>query len=216
MSGLFLFLAVLFVSCSIQMSPAATLDKLRDDWERYGAECQHNNSQYPPSSGLVCNRTFDNYTCWPDGFPNTTVSVACPWYLPWYHKVQHGMVYQECDTNGHWVTKNTSECDSHDSRLVYYRYIKIMYTVGYSLSLVALVLALGILIFFRKLHCMRNNIHMNLFASFILRALSVLIKDALLEANFTSQKSSGDRGPGGFPRLSQPSKVRKCREVVRL
>lgn len=29
---------------------------------------------------------------------------------------------------------------------------------------------------------MRNNIHMNLFASFILRALSVLIKDALLDA----------------------------------
>ncbi|XP_047214320.1 glucagon receptor-like isoform X2 [Girardinichthys multiradiatus] len=204
MSGLFLFLAVLFVSCGIQMSPAATLDKLRDDWERYGAECQHNNSQYPPSSGLVCNRTFDNYTCWPDGFPNTTVSVACPWYLPWYHKVQHGMVYQECDTNGHWVTKNTSECDSHDSRLVYYKYIKIMYTVGYSLSLVALVLALGILIFVRKLHCMRNNIHMNLFASFILRALSVLIKDALLEASFTSQKIIGDEGQG-FPSESMPT-----------
>ncbi|KAJ8362955.1 hypothetical protein SKAU_G00117860 [Synaphobranchus kaupii] len=57
---------------------------------------------------------------------------------------------------------------------------KAMYTVGYSMSLGALVLALGILVAFRKLHCMRNNIHMNLFASFILRALSILIKDALL------------------------------------
>ncbi len=29
--------------------------------------------------------------------------------------VQHGMVYQECDANGQWVTtKNTSECDSND------------------------------------------------------------------------------------------------------
>lgn len=32
---------------------------------------------------------------------------------------------------------------------LYYGHIRIMYTVGYSLSLVALVLALGILIFFR-------------------------------------------------------------------
>jgi len=34
--------------------------------------------------GVVCNRTFDKYACWPDALPNTTVSVACPWYLPWH------------------------------------------------------------------------------------------------------------------------------------
>lgn len=29
--------------------------------------------------------------------------------------VQHGVVYQECDVNGQWVTTyNTSECDSHE------------------------------------------------------------------------------------------------------
>lgn len=115
------------------------------------------------TSELVCNRMFDKYVCWPDGLPNTTVSVPCPWYLPWYHKgnrsefkntfhgvtvekcnqrhvvyhrdpcwlhfllkytcmhvcvcaVQHGMVYQECDANGKWVTmENTSECDPLDS-----------------------------------------------------------------------------------------------------
>lgn len=110
-------------------------------------------------SGLVCNRTFDDYACWPDGFPNTTVSVECPWYLPWYHKgqsfkyvvwkkliisirnrqlsvmmrffvyspslcvflhiVQHGMVYQDCDANGQWVTKyNTTECEIHSTNQV--------------------------------------------------------------------------------------------------
>lgn len=31
------------------------------------------------------------------------------------HVVQHGVVYQECDVNGQWVTTyNTSECDSHE------------------------------------------------------------------------------------------------------
>uniref|UniRef100_A0A7N9AXK1 Glucagon receptor a n=1 Tax=Mastacembelus armatus TaxID=205130 RepID=A0A7N9AXK1_9TELE len=204
MSRLFLLLALLIVSCRIQGSPAATLDKLKESWKLYMEECEHNNSQDPLSNGLVCNRTFDNYACWPDGLPNTTVSVPCPWYLPWHHQVQHGMVYQECDANGQWVTmKNTSECDSNHPSLPYYGHIRIMYTVGYSLSLVALVLALGILIFFRKLHCMRNNIHMNLFASFILRALSILIKDALWEANITSQDLRRDQEQG-FPQASMP------------
>ncbi|XP_067333702.1 glucagon receptor isoform X1 [Channa argus] len=213
MSRLLALLAMLIVSCRIQVCPAATLDKLKESWKLYMQECDHNNSQHPPSTGLVCNRTFDNYACWPDGLPNTIVNVPCPWYLPWYHKeaicvclcaVQHGMVYQECDANGQWVTtKNTSECDSNNLHQQYYGHIRIMYTVGYSLSLVALVLALGILIFFRKLHCMRNNIHMNLFASFILRALSILIKDALLDANITSQGLSRDQEQG-FSQASIP------------
>ncbi|CAJ1075212.1 glucagon receptor [Xyrichtys novacula] len=204
MSRLFFLLAMLIFSCSIQVSPTATLVKLKESWTLYMEECDRNNSRDPPNTGLVCNRTFDKYACWPDGLPNTTVSVSCPWYLPWYHKVKHGMVYQECDANGQWLMmKNTSECDSSDPSQQYYGHIRIMYTVGYSLSLVALVLALGILIFFRKLHCMRNNIHMNLFASFILRALSILIKDALLEANITSHDLGRDQEPG-FPEASMP------------
>lgn len=35
----------------------------------------------PP--GLFCNRTFDEYACWPDGLPGSFVNVSCPWYLPW-------------------------------------------------------------------------------------------------------------------------------------
>lgn len=42
----------------------------------------------------------------------------------------------------------------------------------------------------RKLHCMRNNIHMNLFASFILRAMSILVKDALLTLTLDTGNSS--------------------------
>ncbi|XP_068509541.1 glucagon receptor isoform X2 [Syngnathus scovelli] len=202
MSRLFLLSTILLVPSSVQMSPPVIMDKLHESWKLYMDECEHNNSQAPPSTVPVCNRTFDKYACWPDGVPNTTVGVSCPWYLPWYHKVQHGSVYQECGANGRWLTtKNTSECDSNGPTQQYYGQIQIMYTVGYSLSLVALVLALSILIFFRKLHCMRNNIHMNLFASFILRAVSILIKDALMEANITSQDLSQEQEQG-FSRAS--------------
>lgn len=37
----------------------------------------------PPLTGLFCNRTFDDYACWPDGLPGSFVNVSCPWYLPW-------------------------------------------------------------------------------------------------------------------------------------
>ncbi|XP_070998962.1 glucagon receptor-like [Oncorhynchus clarkii lewisi] len=187
MSRGFLLLTLLTVFSSIQVSPAKPLKALMQRWVMYTEECSRNHSREPPLTGVVCNRTFDMYACWPDGLANTTVSVSCPWYLPWHHKVQHGSVYRECDADGQWVPqKNTSECDANDPAQPHYGQIlkkfRTMYTVGYSLSLGALVLALGILITFRKLHCMRNNIHMNLFASFILRALSILIKDAMLEA----------------------------------
>lgn len=88
----------------------------------------------PPSSftftELVCNRTFDKYSCWPDTPPNTTANISCPWYLPWYHKgngvvsaweaegaksgsgltraythvpVQHRLVFKRCGPDGQWV-----------------------------------------------------------------------------------------------------------------
>ncbi|XP_042076173.1 pituitary adenylate cyclase-activating polypeptide type I receptor isoform X2 [Haplochromis burtoni] len=64
----------------------------------------------------------------------------------------------------------------------YYASVKALYTVGYSTSLVSLTTAMVILCRFRKLHCTRNFIHMNLFVSFILRAISVFIKDGVLYA----------------------------------
>ncbi|KAM4595310.1 glucagon receptor isoform 2-T2 [Fundulus diaphanus] len=165
-----------------QGSFANSLELLKEKWGSYKNQCLDFIDSTPPATGLVCNRTFDSYACWPDGLPGTTVNVSCPWFLPWYHKVQRGLVYMVCNEDGKWRQKNTSECED-DPDEEYGRTLsklRIMYTVGYSLSLGALLLALGILISFRKLHCMRNNIHMNLFASFILRAVSILVKDAVV------------------------------------
>ncbi|XP_041277146.1 gastric inhibitory polypeptide receptor-like, partial [Onychostruthus taczanowskii] len=57
---------------------------------------------------------------------------------------------------------------------------RLLYTVGYSLSLVALLVALLLLLLLRRLRCTRNLIHANLFVSFALRAAAILTRDALL------------------------------------
>lgn len=44
----------------------------------------HNSFILILSPELVCSRMFDEYACWSDGQPNSTVKVPCPWYLPWY------------------------------------------------------------------------------------------------------------------------------------
>ncbi|XP_042172052.1 glucagon receptor isoform X6 [Oncorhynchus tshawytscha] len=179
-------LSLLTLSGYTQVSSAKSLKLLMEQWTSYKNQCSQSIVATPTATGLVCNRTFDQYACWPDGLPGTTVNVSCPWYLPWYRKVQQGVVYRVCSGDGRWAPKNTSECEQDDPGQQHYGSIlskfRAMYTVGYSLSLGALVLALGILVSFRKLHCMRNNIHMNLFSSFILRAVSILIKDVLLDS----------------------------------
>lgn len=69
-----------------------------------------------------------------------------------------------------------------------------------------------------KLHCMRNYIHMNLFASFILKGVSVLVIDALLKTHYSdkidddyvhiwlsdevSHGAGGARGAGGVAALT--------------
>uniref|UniRef100_A0A3Q4NBL1 Glucagon receptor b n=1 Tax=Neolamprologus brichardi TaxID=32507 RepID=A0A3Q4NBL1_NEOBR len=174
MSQVCLLLALLMLCSCKKVSSANSLELVKEQWSSYKNQCLDHLGATPPATGLVCNRTFDLYACWPDGLPGTTVNVSCPWFLPWYHKVHVcKWLYLFQQQYGRILTQ-----------------LRIMYTVGYSLSLGALLLALGILIFFRKLHCMRNNIHMNLFASFILRAVSILVKDALLTLTLDPRSNS--------------------------
>ncbi|KAL6085901.1 hypothetical protein STEG23_010902 [Scotinomys teguina] len=101
--------------------------------------------------------------------------------------VTAGHVFRQCGSDGQWGTwRDNTQCENpeknrtvQDQRLILER-LQVVYTVGYSLSLAALLLALLILSLFRRLHCTRNYIHMNLFTSFMLRAVAILTRDRLL------------------------------------
>ncbi|NXV25942.1 SCTR protein, partial [Rissa tridactyla] len=99
-----------------------------------------------------------------------------------------GFVYRNCTSEG-WSDPyprpdiacgyNVNDT-ANEARRSYFMTLKTMYTIGYCTSLVTLTIALVVLACFRRLRCTRNYIHMHLFTSFILRALSNFIKDAVL------------------------------------
>ncbi|NWZ42147.1 SCTR protein, partial [Brachypodius atriceps] len=99
-----------------------------------------------------------------------------------------GFVYRNCTSEG-WSDPyprpdiacgyNVNDT-TNEARRSYFMTLKTMYTVGYCTSLVTLMIALIVLASFRRLRCTRNYIHMHLFTSFILRASSNFIKDAVL------------------------------------
>ncbi|XP_029417038.1 glucagon receptor isoform X3 [Nannospalax galili] len=118
---------------------------------------------------------------------------------------KHRLVFKRCGPDGKWVRgpqgqpwRNASQCQMDDEEIEVqkdvakmYNSYQLMYTVGYGLSLGALLLALVILLGLRKLHCTRNYIHGNLFTSFVLKAGSVLVIDQLLKTRY-SQKIGDD------------------------
>uniref|UniRef100_A0A671P1T2 Pituitary adenylate cyclase-activating polypeptide type I receptor-like n=1 Tax=Sinocyclocheilus anshuiensis TaxID=1608454 RepID=A0A671P1T2_9TELE len=135
-----------------------------------------------------CPWEWDDLTCWQAASVGEVVKVNCPELFEFMSPDEGlGKISRNCTEFG-WsepyplyvdacmIGDNTTKPD------MYYASVKALYTVGYSTSLVSLTAAMVILCRFRKLHCTRNFIHMNLFVSFILRAISVFIKDGVLYA----------------------------------
>uniref|UniRef100_A0A8C9XAF0 Vasoactive intestinal peptide receptor 2 n=1 Tax=Sander lucioperca TaxID=283035 RepID=A0A8C9XAF0_SANLU len=128
---------------------------------------------------------WDNFSCWQSAAVGNVLTIPCPSSL--LHLFgKNGNLSRNCTETG-WsdiYPGITIACWSNNtdepSELVFYTIVRILSTLGHSLSLITLLTSTIIICLFRKLHCTRNYIHVNLFLSFMLRAVSVLIKDALL------------------------------------
>ncbi|XP_068161763.1 glucagon-like peptide 2 receptor [Antennarius striatus] len=150
------------------------------------------------NTGIVCKGTFDNFICWPHSSPGN-VSVPCPSYLPWIGEDGSRRAHRECLDNGRWRQKENSsdpwrdesECKEElyfkdeEDEMQRQTALRVISIIGYSLSLSSLTLATLVMGMLRKLHCTRNYIHMNLFVSFIMRAMAVISKEVLLYMTYS-------------------------------
>ncbi|XP_008291439.1 vasoactive intestinal polypeptide receptor 2 [Stegastes partitus] len=139
-----------------------------------------------------CRGMWDNIACWEPSAFGETATIACPRVLRTVFG-RNGNISRNCTAAG-WseVFPNISSVcgsDTSQDKLVFYLVVQTLYTLGHSLSLIALTTGSAILCLFRKLHCTRNYIHLNLFVSFILRAVAVLVKDDIVFSR-TSQCSN--------------------------
>nr|XP_055038221.1 vasoactive intestinal polypeptide receptor 1b isoform X1 [Misgurnus anguillicaudatus] len=144
-----------------------------------------NNTAGNVTSG--CKGMWDNIACWPSAKVGEHVVIPCPNYFRHFSDHHEGNLSKTCTADG-WTEMdpmttamncgyNHNGTGDDDS---FFRSIKIGYTIGHSVSLISLTSAIVILCIFRKLHCTRNYIHIHLFVSFILKAISVLVKDVVL------------------------------------
>ncbi|XP_038828715.1 vasoactive intestinal polypeptide receptor 2-like isoform X1 [Salvelinus namaycush] len=131
-----------------------------------------------------CGGLWDNISCWAPAAVGEVVTLSCPPALTHLFGRQ-GNISRNCTEAG-WsdvYPSLSTVCWSSDNKpnmLLFYSVVKTLYTLGHSLSLIALITSTLILCLFRRLHCTRNYIHVNLFVSFILRAVAVLVKDSVI------------------------------------
>uniref|UniRef100_A0A182LTM8 Calcitonin receptor n=1 Tax=Anopheles culicifacies TaxID=139723 RepID=A0A182LTM8_9DIPT len=123
------------------------------------------------SAGLFCPGTWDGWLCWPDTAAGTSAYALCPGFISGFdptrfaHKVcgENGEWFRHPETNKSW--SNYTTCINLDD-FEWRKQVNLIYETGYAISLIAILLSLAILSYFRSLKCARITLHMNLFVSF--------------------------------------------------
>ncbi|KAK3109042.1 hypothetical protein FSP39_021763, partial [Pinctada imbricata] len=136
--------------------------------------------------GSFCDPIWDGVMCWNSAKENTVVKQRCPEYINGLMK--KGVASKRCMENGSWFFSFTfnktwtdyTDCLPKDSLMEeHLPRIRLMYNIGYGISLCTLVIAVFIMLCTRKLHSKSNTLHINLFLAFIFRASMSFLKETL-------------------------------------
>ncbi|XP_038175374.1 calcitonin receptor [Arvicola amphibius] len=146
--------------------------------------CYDRLQELPPyeGEGLYCNRTWDGWLCWDDTPAGATVYQHCPDYFPDFDVTEKASKY--CDENGEWFRhpdsnrtwSNYTLCNAFTSEKLHNAYVLYyLALVGHSLSIAALITSLGIYLFFKSLRSQRVTVHKNMFLTYILNSIIIII-----------------------------------------
>ncbi|KAJ3644375.1 hypothetical protein Zmor_027040 [Zophobas morio] len=117
-----------------------------------------------------CPTRFDGWSCWPNTPGGSIANQSCPNILTFD---ANRKVFYPCDEDGKWLFYpafnktwvNYTTCVNIED-FQFRQQINLIYCVGYGVSLVALLVSLALLTYFKSLRCARITVHMNLFSSF--------------------------------------------------
>lgn len=156
-------------------------------------ECYDNHSNNKTEPGrLYCPVLFDTVTCWHATPAGIMAYRPCP-TLTWTgNETSSRMCYE----NGTWDSfTNYKACvlpfgwNSSQNSFEDLPILRVINLVGFSISTVALVLALAIFCYFRSLRCLRNVIHCNLILSFIMRNTIYIIMKETVDSTYDTELS---------------------------
>ncbi|XP_055599017.1 calcitonin gene-related peptide type 1 receptor isoform X2 [Uranotaenia lowii] len=148
------------------------------------------------STAPFCRRTWDDWLCWPDTAAGVSAYLPCPDFVFGFDTTKYA--HKDCDENGNWFrhpetnktwSNYTSCIDFNDFE--WRTTVRTIAETGYSISLIALILSLGLLSYFRSLKCARITLHMNLFASFAINNTLWLLWYRLVLADPEVVKGNG-------------------------
>uniref|UniRef100_A0A8C3WGM8 Calcitonin receptor n=1 Tax=Catagonus wagneri TaxID=51154 RepID=A0A8C3WGM8_9CETA len=146
--------------------------------------CYDRMQKLPPyqGEGPYCNRTWDGWSCWDDTPAGVLAQQYCPDYFPDFDAAEKVTKY--CDEDGVWYRhpesniswSNYTMCNAFTPEKLQNAYILYyLAIVGHSLSILTLVTSLGIFMFLRNISCQRVTLHKNMFLTYVLNSIIIII-----------------------------------------